>query len=186
MYQNRTGKLSTIDLWYDYPNGRNLNLIQKQLGVLTHDVEYTNGTSFYYELEQGTCKKITFAVGILRPDWLSGATYIGTENIDGFKCNVWEKVDFIRYWEDVESQRPVSWLFLSSRKPCSPLLLFNSSCCGRVWMKICGPCSILFSSSNSGPPLTNSQKYLEKENFIEFPHYWRNEYIKYRANTSKL
>lgn len=143
MYQNRTGKLSTIDLWYDYPNGRNLNLIQKQLGVLTHDVEYTNGTSFYYELEQGTCKKITFTVGILRPDWLSGATYIGTENIDGFKCNVWEKVDFIRYWEDVESQRPVSWLFLSSRKPCSPLLLFNSSCCGRVWMKICGPCSIL-------------------------------------------
>ena len=141
------------------------------IDVLTHDVEHTNGTSFYYELEQGTCKKSTFSVGILRPDWLSGATYIGTENIDGFKCNVWEKVDFIRYWEDVESQRPVSWLFLSSRKPSSPLLLFNSSCCGRFWMKICRPCSILPSSSNSGPPLTNSHKYLEEENFIEFPHY---------------
>jgi hypothetical protein len=114
MYQNRTGKLSIIDLWYDFPNGRNLHLIQKQLGPVTHDVEYTNGTSYYYDLEAGTCREVSFPVGILRPDWLSGATYVGVEEIDGFKCNVWDKVDFIRYWEDIETQRPVSWIFTHS------------------------------------------------------------------------
>jgi len=114
MYQNRTGKLSLIDLWYDFPNGRNLNLIQKQLGPVTHDVEYTNGTSYYYDLEAGTCREISFPVGILRPDWLSGATYVGVEEIDGFKCNVWDKADFIRYWEDIETRRPVSWIFTSN------------------------------------------------------------------------
>ena len=109
-----------IDLWYDYPNGRNLNLIRKQLGSVTHDVEYTNGTSYYYDLEAGTCKVVSFPVGILRPDWLNNATYVGVEEIDGFKCNVWEKVDFIRYWEDIETQRPVSWLFTHSSKLSSP------------------------------------------------------------------
>lgn len=114
MYQNRTGKLSIVDLWYDFPNGRNLNLIQKQLGSVTHDVEYTNGTSYYYDLEAGTCKKVSFSVGILRPDWLSDATFVGVEEIDGFKCNVWDKADFIRYWEDIETRRPVSWKFTNS------------------------------------------------------------------------
>lgn len=120
MYQNRTGKLSIIDLWYDYPNGRNLNLIQKQLGSLTYDVEHNNGTSYYFDLEAGTCRTMSFPVGILRPDWLSEATYVGVEEIDGFKCNVWEKVAFIRYWENIETGRPVSWKFLGSGElPCS-------------------------------------------------------------------
>ncbi|KAG0590149.1 hypothetical protein KC19_1G076300 [Ceratodon purpureus] len=114
MYQNRSGKLSMIDLWYDFPNGRNLNLIQNQLGSVLHDVEYTNGTSYYYDLEAGTCREVHFPVGILRPDWLSDATYAGVEEKDGFKCNVWEKVEFIRYYEDVETKRPVSWYFYTS------------------------------------------------------------------------
>jgi hypothetical protein len=104
MYQNRTGKLSMIDLWYDFPNERNLNLIQNQLGSVIHDVEYTNGTSYYYDLDAGTCKEVHFPVGILRPDWLSGGTYVGVQQIDGFKCNVWEKDDFIRLI--VVSSRP--------------------------------------------------------------------------------
>lgn len=114
LYQNRTGKLSMIDLWYDYPNGRNLNLIQKQLGSVIHDVEYTNGTSFYYDLEAGTCKVVLFQVGILRPDFLNDATYVGVDEIDGYKCNVWDKADFIRYWEDIETRRPISWLFTTT------------------------------------------------------------------------
>lgn len=114
MYQNRTGKLSMIDLWYDFPNGRNLNLIQKQLGGVTHDVEYTNGTSYYYDLEAGTCREVHLSVGVLRPDWLSDATYVGVQDIDTFKCHVWEKADFIRYYEDIETKRPVSWYFTGS------------------------------------------------------------------------
>ena len=61
-----------------------LNLIQKQLGNRIHDVEWTNGTSYYYDLEHDTCTKFTFEVGILRPDWLRDATYVGIRESDGF------------------------------------------------------------------------------------------------------
>nr|GMD11875.1 uncharacterized protein At4g14100-like [Ipomoea batatas] len=33
--------------------------------------------------------------------------------MDGFLCNVWEKVDFIWYYEDVATKRPVYWAFFS-------------------------------------------------------------------------
>ncbi|KAK2998412.1 hypothetical protein RJ639_024006 [Escallonia herrerae] len=52
-----------------------------------------------------------FGVGIPRRDFLDGADYLGTKVIDGFLCNVWEKVEFIWYYEDVISQRPVGWDF---------------------------------------------------------------------------
>ncbi|WRX17469.1 hypothetical protein QQP08_009956, partial [Theobroma cacao] len=48
---------------------------------------------------------------ILRPNWLDGANYLGQQEKDGFLCNVWEKVDFIRYYEDVITKRPVYWAF---------------------------------------------------------------------------
>lgn len=50
-------------------------------------------------------------VGILRPNWLDGAKYLGQQHVNGFHCNVWEKVDFIWYYEDVETKRPVQWIF---------------------------------------------------------------------------
>lgn len=79
-----------------------------------HDLEWTNGTSFYYDLDAQTCKTILFDVGILRPDWLvDNSTYLGQQDIDGFTCNVWSKVDFIVYYEDVETNRPVRWVFSS-------------------------------------------------------------------------
>ncbi|KAL8123200.1 uncharacterized protein At4g14100-like [Apium graveolens] len=105
-------KLQKVDLWYDWPNGRNFNIIQSQLGKLLYDLEWTNGTSFYYTLDSNKeCKVMHFPVGILAPDWLHGATYVGQKSIDGFLCNVWEKVEFITYYEDVVSKRPVSWTF---------------------------------------------------------------------------
>jgi len=43
-----------------------------------------------------------FPVGILRPNWLENATYLRTETVDLYNCNVWTKADgFITYWEDV-------------------------------------------------------------------------------------
>ncbi len=113
LYQNSTGKLAIVDLWYDWPGGRNLNLIQHQLGKRIHDVEWTNGTSFYFDLEHQTCLTMTFPVGILHPDWLANATYVGEQEIEGFKCNVWEKLDFITYYEDIDTKRPVSWVFFT-------------------------------------------------------------------------
>ncbi|XP_047156098.1 uncharacterized protein At4g14100-like [Vigna umbellata] len=115
LFINRSGDLQKTDLWYDWPNGRNFNIIQHQLGELTYDLEWDNGTSFYYTLQpfDKTCKIILFDVGILRPNWLDGANYLGQEHVDNFLCNVWEKVDFITYYEDVLTRRPVKWIFFS-------------------------------------------------------------------------
>ncbi|XP_007014116.2 PREDICTED: uncharacterized protein At4g14100 [Theobroma cacao] len=107
-----SGGHQITDLWYDWPKGRNVNLQQKQLGVFMYDIEWNNGTSFYYTLgTNGTCETVDFGVGIPRPDFLDGANYLGTEVKDGFLCNVWEKVDFIWYYEDVATKRPVRWDF---------------------------------------------------------------------------
>ncbi|KAK6930732.1 hypothetical protein RJ641_002525 [Dillenia turbinata] len=114
-------QLQLIDLWYDWPNGRNFNIIQDQLGRLLYDLEWDNGTSFYYTLidsssSSPSCRTIHFDVGILRPDWLlDGANYLGQHRIGSFLCNVWDKADFITYYEDVLSQRPVHWFFHSGR-----------------------------------------------------------------------
>lgn len=114
LYVNYSGSLSLIDLWYDWTNGRNYNIIQDQLGSILYDVEWNNGTSFFFSLGSSaaeTCSSAQLEVGILRPDWLDGAEYLGQENVDGFLCNVWQKLGFIWYYEDVVSKRPVHWVF---------------------------------------------------------------------------
>jgi hypothetical protein len=112
LYQHNGEKnLAVTDLWYDWINGRNFNIIQHQLGYLMHDVEWNNGTSYYFDLGAKTCKTILFEVGILRPDWLMQSQYVGVKELSGFTCNVWEKENFITYYEDRETQRPVGWFF---------------------------------------------------------------------------
>uniref|UniRef100_A0A2P2MFI0 Uncharacterized protein n=1 Tax=Rhizophora mucronata TaxID=61149 RepID=A0A2P2MFI0_RHIMU len=127
MSLNSTKHLIT-NLWYDWPKGLNVNIIQEQLSVLLYDVEWNNGTSFYYTLEEPyTCRVMHFEVGILRPDFLDGAHYIGTTVTDGFLCNVWEKVDFIWYYEDVATKRPVQWDFFDGSLlhfPSPPISVF--------------------------------------------------------------
>ncbi|KAL6497149.1 hypothetical protein OROGR_029078 [Orobanche gracilis] len=109
---NTSGNLQVTDLWYDYPNGRNFNIIQHQLGKKLYDLEWNNGTSYYYTLDAAKeCKTRHMPVGILRPNWLDGANYLGQVYKDGFLCNVWEKVDFIWYYEDIVTKRPVYWAF---------------------------------------------------------------------------
>ncbi|EPS68692.1 transferase, transferring glycosyl groups [Genlisea aurea] len=116
LYVNYSGSLSLIDLWYDWPNGRNFNIIQSQLGSVLYDLEWNNGTQFVYSLDSTRkCRAVQLEVGILRPDWLDGAVYLGREKVDGFLCNVWEKVDFIWYYEDVVTGRPVHWVFYTGR-----------------------------------------------------------------------
>ncbi|ESQ37276.1 hypothetical protein EUTSA_v10002677mg [Eutrema salsugineum] len=117
MLMNKSGSLEIVDLWYDWVNDRNFNIIQKQLGKLTYDLEWNNGTSFYYTLDASrTCRTVHFEVGILRPNWLDGAKYLGQRHVNGFLCNVWEKVDFLWYYEDVVSKRPVQWIFYTGRE----------------------------------------------------------------------
>ncbi|XP_010512873.1 PREDICTED: uncharacterized protein At4g14100-like [Camelina sativa] len=117
MLMNKSGSLEIVDLWYDWVNGRNFNIIQKQLGRLKYDLEWNNGTSFYYSLDESrTCRTVHFEVGILRPNWLDGAKYMGQRHVNGFLCNVWEKVEFLWYYEDVVTKRPVQWVFYTGRE----------------------------------------------------------------------
>ncbi|KAL9422831.1 hypothetical protein AB3S75_035004 [Citrus x aurantiifolia] len=112
LFMNNSGTLQKVDLWYDWPNGRNFNIIQNQLGKLTYDLEWDNGTSYIYTLDANKeCRVLHFPVGILRPSWLDGAEYLGQKYVDKFLCNVWTKVDFIWYYEDVVTKRPVHWVF---------------------------------------------------------------------------
>ncbi|OVA03174.1 hypothetical protein BVC80_8077g3 [Macleaya cordata] len=109
---NNSGSNQIINLWYDWTNGRNFNIIRKQLGEVLYDLEWNNGTSFYYTLDSNKkCKTVKFEVGILRPNWLEDANYLGQQKVDGFLCNVWEKVDFIWYYEDVVTKKPIHWVF---------------------------------------------------------------------------
>ncbi|TKY73175.1 hypothetical protein E2542_SST01925 [Spatholobus suberectus] len=113
LYMNlSTTRLQLSDLWYDWPKGRNVNIFQKQLTGMLYDIEWNNGTSFYYTIgPNAKCWIADFEVGIPRPNFLDGAVYLGTRVIDGFLCNLWQKEDFIWYYEDVVTKRPVRWDF---------------------------------------------------------------------------
>ncbi|KAJ4748456.1 transferring glycosyl group transferase [Rhynchospora pubera] len=94
-----TVRLQMNDLWYDWPNRRTMNRIQYQLGDYLRDVEWNNGTSYYFTNgPTGTCTTRLFPIGVLPPEWLQGATYLGRTWADGFDCHVYTKVDFIYYW----------------------------------------------------------------------------------------
>jgi len=107
LFQTRNGTSSLVDLYYDFLRGRNANLIRKQLaeeGETLYDIEYNNHTSFYFTRPSssssssddddekrnkkiGTCKSVAFPVGILPPNWLEGARYLGTSIENGFECH---------------------------------------------------------------------------------------------------
>ncbi|PKI42818.1 hypothetical protein CRG98_036797 [Punica granatum] len=89
MFMNSSGNLSLIDLWYDWPNGRNFNIIRDQLSTsLYYDLEWNNGTSFFYRLDPASeqCRSVQL------------------------------EVDFIWYYEDVATKRPVQWVFYTGRE----------------------------------------------------------------------
>ncbi|CAD6207670.1 unnamed protein product [Miscanthus lutarioriparius] len=112
------GNMSVADLWYDWPGGRNLHVIRYQLAADApyYDNEWNNGTSFFYTPARRTCRSAAVGVGILRPDWLRpGAVYLGRRDAGGFDCHVWAKADFITYYEDVKTKRPVKWVFYTGR-----------------------------------------------------------------------
>ena len=71
---------------------------------------YNNKTSYYFDRELETCKEIDFPVGILTPDWLANATYLGTDSVDTHDTHVWTKSEgFIKYWADVKTGLPVNF-----------------------------------------------------------------------------
>lgn len=113
LFLNRSGNLRKTDFWYDWPNGRIFNIFQNQLGILKYDLAWNNRTSFFYTVDpfNSTCEVLHFDVGVLPPNWLHGANYLGQQHSENFLCNVWEKDDFIWYYEDVVTRKPVKWIF---------------------------------------------------------------------------
>ncbi|KAF8762357.1 hypothetical protein HU200_009536 [Digitaria exilis] len=112
------GNMSLADLWYDWPGGRNLHVIRYQIAddAPYYDNEWNNGTSFFYTPARRACRSAAVGVGILRPDWLlEGSEYLGRRDAGGFDCHVWAKADFITYYEDVKTKRPVKWVFYTGR-----------------------------------------------------------------------
>lgn len=45
MFQNRTGKLALVDLYYEWGRGRNANLIHAQQGSTLYDIGAALGTA---------------------------------------------------------------------------------------------------------------------------------------------
>jgi hypothetical protein len=43
-------------------------------------------------------RQVHFDVGILRPNWLDGATYLGQHTVDNITVNTWTKVQAFRAW----------------------------------------------------------------------------------------
>ncbi|XP_071690891.1 uncharacterized protein At4g14100-like [Rutidosis leptorrhynchoides] len=56
---NNSGIVQLNDLWYDWTNGRNFNIIQLQLGNLLYDLEWNNGMEAHV---------MTFEVGAVLED----------------------------------------------------------------------------------------------------------------------
>lgn len=157
MQQNRDGALADVDLYYDWENGRNMNIIDDGIKVL-YDNERNNGSTYYYYPEETTllsgeegaqfieikkrqvrtlrgdttvgetnadeCKVMNSGVGILTPDWLKGAKYLGTQiittlNRGDVKTDVFSKngaghFPFVTYYNDIQKNIPARWIFFDN------------------------------------------------------------------------
>ncbi|KAJ0093767.1 hypothetical protein Patl1_26052 [Pistacia atlantica] len=79
------------------------------MGGLLYDPEWNNGMSFFYSLEGKECRSVQLEVGILRPNWLEGAEYLGQRHVNGF---VWKEAHVMTFevgalLEDENWQAPV-------------------------------------------------------------------------------
>lgn len=150
----RGGGLQLIDLYYDWPRGRDLNIVRGQLSLSgepgwTWNVEWSNGTAFLFDAV--SCTTFQFAVGLLPPDWKTapsgGAAYLGRDRVDGFDCHVWSNFLFDRYYEDVATGRPVSWTFNGMQRH---VLSFEAGAVMQDDSKWQAPASCFTTNTNGG------------------------------------
>jgi hypothetical protein len=142
---SRVGPATTIT-YYDYDRGGNLIQIipehtdsdsntsdsdgsnESKKNAVVWDLELNTGHSYYFVPSEQSCTAVDFPVGILRPDWLQGATPMGPSlstwrrkafsNEDDtasaatnrLVCG-WTKADFIDYYADASTGLPDSWYF---------------------------------------------------------------------------
>lgn len=70
---------ATTVTFYDYPRGANLIHISPDSNNsdVLWDLELDSHQSYYFTPTRKTCFPMQFPVGILRPDWLANATFLG-------------------------------------------------------------------------------------------------------------
>jgi hypothetical protein len=108
---SKVGPAITVT-YYDYGLGANLIQITP-VGAedqVLWDLELDTGHSFYFTPSTKSCKPVDFPVGIVRPNWLEGATSLGASKSWDAVCG-WTKVDFIDYFADANTLVPDSWYF---------------------------------------------------------------------------
>eukprot|EP00756_Hemistasia_phaeocysticola_P035093 Hpha_TRINITY_DN16560_c3_g4::TRINITY_DN16560_c3_g4_i1::g.133726::m.133726 len=110
---NATLGNSTTVTYYDWERGANLILITPDAdpGAVLWDLELNTHHSFYFYPSTNSCTPLTMPVGILRPDWLANATFLGPSIRNARRVLGWTKVDFIDYYADADTCEPVSWYF---------------------------------------------------------------------------
>jgi hypothetical protein len=124
MTQNRSGELANVDLYYDWVEARNLNIITPLSGSPLFDNERGNGSTYYYHKHNtSSCNVIEMGVGILRPDWLQGADFLGQEEVRTVHGMVLAQVfakdgaghnPFITYYHNPLTDSPVRWVFFDN------------------------------------------------------------------------
>lgn len=107
----QAGPGETLVTWYDFQRGANLIQISPDANNsdVTWDLELDNHHSYYYQPARRHCMEIDMPVGILRPDWLLGAEFLGTRVVNGQQTVAWTKADFIDYYADPVTCEPVAW-----------------------------------------------------------------------------
>lgn len=123
MLKHRNGEVGHTDLFYDWPAGGNLHIDRIPGQPPFFDNERQNSSTYYYT-PGGSCKVIEMGVGLLPPNWLDGAEYIGNQTVrsasdKSVNCHVWTKGDamgnatgpFITYYENIETKTPARWRF---------------------------------------------------------------------------
>lgn len=81
------------------------------LGDVQAEANLLHRLQILQQMQADTCKVRTFEVGVLTPDWLKNATYLGVETVDTVECHKWSKADFLTYWASIKTGHPIRWLF---------------------------------------------------------------------------
>jgi hypothetical protein len=105
---------STTTTYYDSAAGANLLLISpdQEPNNTLWDLELNNRRSFYFHPSAGDCFSEEMSSGILRRDWLVGATALGCSMLNGRAVFGWTKADFIDFFVDaLDCRTPVRWYF---------------------------------------------------------------------------
>lgn len=107
------GRCANVTTYYDWGMQANLLVIRPDGGGVNDtlwDLELGNHHYLFHPaLRQ--CKFSELSIGVLRPDWLDGAAYLGESVVRGKRVQGWTKADFIDYYASAEDCTPVRWFF---------------------------------------------------------------------------